>query len=52
MELLSDKVFNTFYFKNANISFNEKLLAIVIGLSPFLIVCLYFFNKYFLLGFK
>jgi len=44
MELIVDRIFNTFYFKNANISIKEKMMAIGLGLIPFLAVLLYFLS--------
>ncbi|PCJ00426.1 MAG: hypothetical protein COB15_02650 [Flavobacteriales bacterium] len=43
MKLIIDKVFHTFHLKNPNLSFNKKLVAIVIDLSPFPNVYLYYF---------
>lgn len=42
MELLIDKIYDTIYFKNSSLSIKEKTIAIILGLGPFLIACVYF----------
>ncbi len=45
MELIVDKIFNSIYVENTRISIREKAFAILIGISPFLVVVLWFISE-------